>query len=162
MRISIIVAVAENGVIGKADGLPWRLSSDLKRFKRTTMGHHMIMGRKTFDSIGRPLPGRTSIVLSRNPDLSIDGCLVASDLEQAIEMAGDDKEVFVIGGRQIYDLALKRSDRLYWTQVHAKPDGDTFFPDVDWEMWRQVSEEAGPADQSNEFPTTYRIYDRIN
>lgn len=161
MRVSIIVAVAENGVIGNADDLPWRLSSDLKRFKRTTMGHHMIMGRKTFDSIGRPLPGRTSIILSRNKQLQVEGCVVANNLDQAVACAGDDNEVFVIGGRQIYELALPKTDRMYWTEVHAQPVGDTYFPDVDWGEWKMVSAEELAADEKNEYATTYKIYDRV-
>jgi dihydrofolate reductase len=161
MRLSIIVAVAENGVIGRDDGLPWRLSADLKRFKQTTMGHHLIMGHKTFDSIGRPLPGRTSIILSRDRKLTVDGCLVANNLDDAIQFVGDDDdEAFIIGGRQVYELSLDRADRLYWTQVHASPSGDTLFPDMNWDGWRLVSEEEFAANEKNEFRTTYRIYDR--
>ncbi|MCA9217071.1 MAG: dihydrofolate reductase [Planctomycetales bacterium] len=165
MRVSIIVAVADNGIIGQNEDLPWRLSSDLKRFKRTTMGHPMIMGRKTYDTIGRPLPGRTSIIVTRNSDFSAEGCLVSNDVEAAIELARgcehrDAPEVFIIGGRQIYELTLDLADRLHWTQVCASPPGDTYFPNVDWSRWHLVSEEHFDADEKNEFETNYQIYDR--
>ncbi len=167
MRVSLIVAVAENGVIGRDDGLPWRLSSDLKRFKQTTMGHPMIMGRKTYESIGRPLPGRTSIIVTRDASYQADGCLVANSVEAAIRQAGEiefdkalDAEVFVIGGRQIYELTLPLADRLYWTTVCANPDGDTFFPAIIWDDWQLQEEEAIDTDEQNQFKTIYRIFDR--
>ncbi|MFC1757355.1 dihydrofolate reductase [Planctomycetota bacterium] len=167
MRVSIIVAVAENGVIGRDDGLPWRLSSDLKRFKATTMGHPMIMGRKTYESIGRPLPGRISIVVTRDRKYVADGCRVANDIDEAMRIAAesaakpDATEVFIIGGRQIYELTLDRADRLYWTAVCSSPVGDTHFPSVDWNDWELQSEVSIGADEKNEFDTKYRILDRV-
>ena len=162
MRISIIVAVAENGVIGHEDGLPWRLSSDLKRFKATTMGHPMIMGRNTYESIGRPLPGRTSIVVTRDPTYAAEGCLVANSVDDAIRLAGESglPEVFIIGGRQIYSLTLDQVQRLYWTSVCASPAGDTYFPAIDWHDWEMQSEVLIPADEKNEYATKYQVFDR--
>ncbi len=163
MRISIIVAVAENGVIGHEDGLPWRLSSDLKRFKATTMGHPMIMGRKTYESIGKPLPGRTSIVVTRDPAYVAEGCLVANGVDDALRLAGESglPEVFIIGGQQIYSLTLERVERLYWTSVCATPTGDTYFPAIDWNDWEMQSETLIRADEKNEFATKYQIFDRV-
>ena len=161
MNVSLIVAVSENGIIGQKGQLPWRLSHDLRRFKRLTMGHHLVMGRRTYESIGRPLPGRTSVVISRNPQFRAADCLVARDLAGAFEMAREDSEVFVIGGRQIYELALPHVSRLYWTQVHARVEGDTSFPSIDWEQWELVEQESIAADDRNEFASTFRLYQRI-
>ena len=150
-------------VIGRGGGLPWRLSADLKRFKALTMGHAIVMGRKTYDSIGRPLPGRTSIVLSRqpNPDWGAAEIRTAPSLDDALAQAGADEEVFIVGGAEVYALALPRADRLYVTWVDADVDGDTFFPQVDWGQWRLVSEEPHPVDAKNEYPTRFAVYDRI-
>jgi dihydrofolate reductase len=172
MRISIIVAMAQNRVIGRRGTLPWRLSADLKRFKSLTMGHHLIMGRKTYESIGRPLPGRTSIVISRgqetlarrasegNAATQIENLMFTNSLESAMDIAASDPEVFVIGGAQIYELALPRADRLYVTHVEADVAGDTFFPAYDPAEWRLVEETAHAADTKNEFPHRFCIYDR--
>ena len=162
MRISIIVAISENNVIGRNGDLPWRLSSDLRRFKATTMGHHLIMGRRTFDSIGRPLPGRTSIVLSRRANLDLPvGVLHALDWQTAIELAAGDGEVFVIGGAQVYALALPHADRLYLTRVGAVVEGDVFFPDWRRESWKSVHCETHRADQRDDFPHTFEILERL-
>ncbi|MGI8978746.1 MAG: dihydrofolate reductase [Pirellulaceae bacterium] len=172
MRLSIIVAMDRNRVIGRGGTLPWRLSADLKRFKALTMGHHLIMGRKTFESIGRALPGRTSIVITHNEGLVLkdklalgqmagEGIIIQSSLVRAIKLAASDSEVFVIGGAQIYALALPRADRLYVTHVEAEVEGDTFFPSHDWNEWRQVEETDHAADTKNEFPHHFCIYDRI-
>jgi dihydrofolate reductase len=147
--VSIIVAVAENGIIGRAGALAVRISADLARLKRLTMGHHLVMGRRTYESIGRPLPGRTTIVLSRNPAYSATGCLVARDLEAAIGIArqGGDDEVFVLGGAEVYAAALPLANRLYLTRVHASPEGDTRFPPVPpgWhETWREEHPDGSP------------------
>jgi len=150
-------------VIGRRGGLPWRLSADLKRFKTLTMGHSIVMGRKTYDSIGQPLPGRTSIVLSRQPqpDWAAVGIRTAPSLDDALAQASADDEVFIVGGAEIYALALPRADRLYVTWVDADVEGDTFFPQVDWGQWRLVSEEPHAADAKNEHPFRFAIYDRI-
>jgi dihydrofolate reductase len=155
-------------VIGRGGGLPWRLSADLKRFKALTKGHHLVMGRKTFESIGRPLPGRTSIVLTRQPasnwahSAAASDFLTAASLDEALSRAAGDDEVFVVGGAEIYILALPRADRLYVTWVDADVEGDTFFPQVDWAQWRLVSEESHSADARNEYPFRFAIYTRID
>jgi dihydrofolate reductase len=161
MSVSLIVAMSENRVIGQAGQLPWRLSSDLRRFQRLTMGHHLVMGRKTWESIGRPLPGRTSLVLTRHPDYQAHGAHVLSDLPSAIQAADGDDEVFVIGGGQIYREALPWVDRIYLTLVHAHVDGDTLFPELDTQTWYVAERSARyPADQKNQFEHSFLIYQR--
>ena len=130
-RISLIAALSENRVIGKAGSLPWHLPGDFRRFKERTLGHVIIMGRKTHESIGRPLPGRTNIVVTRDPARQIPGCIVVADLEEALAKARESEreEIFIIGGGQIYAEALAMADRLYLTLVHAIMDGDAFFPE---------------------------------
>ena len=158
--ISLIVAASTNNAIGIRGDLPWRLSGDLKRFKAVTMGKPIIMGRKTWDSIGRPLPGRQNIVITRQPGFSAEGCDVVASVAEAVALAGDVDEVMVIGGSQIYELALPSADRIYLTRVHAQLDGDAFFPEVDESQWRLISEERQVADERNDFDYTFRIYDR--
>jgi len=160
MRLSIIVAQGENRVIGRQGDLPWRLSADLRRFKRLTMGHHLVMGRRTWQSIGRPLPGRTTVVLSSQADFRPQGAAVARDLDEAIRLATGDEEVFVVGGQQVYEAALHRADRLYLTTVHAEVEGDRYFPPLDPRHWKLISEERHPADGRNEFDYTFAVYDR--
>lgn len=148
MTLSIIVAVAGNGIIGCAGRMPWHISDDLRRFKRITTGHPVVMGRKTFDSLGgKPLPGRTNIVISRNPGLALpDGVLFASSVEEAVGRLRDTaKEVFIIGGGEIYRQAMPLADRLYLTRIHASPDGDTSFPEIAPDQWRLVWREEHPA-----------------
>ena len=158
MRVSLIVAVARNGVIGRAGGLPWQISADLKRFKQLTLGKPVVMGRKTFDSIGRPLPGRTNIVITRDPTYAPAGVVVTHSFEDALAQARDaaralgTDEIAVIGGADIFRLALPLADRLHLTEVHAEVTGDTWFPPFDRAEWRDVSREdrdpdtpAGPA-----------------
>jgi dihydrofolate reductase len=158
--ISLIVAASTNNAIGIGGDLPWRLSDDLKRFKAVTMGKPIIMGRKTWDSIGRPLPGRQNIVVTRQPEFSAEGCDVVASVAEAVAIAGDVDEVMVIGGSQIYELALPSADRIYLTRVHAEVEGDAFFPDVDESRWRLISDERHAADERNEFNFSSRIYDR--
>lgn len=144
MRIALIVARAENGIIGREGGLPWRISGDLKFFKATTMGKPVVMGRKTYESIGRPLPGRENIVVTRARDFQAEGVHVVNDLEVALRLAGDlarasaVEEIMVIGGAQIYAQALDRADRIYLTEVHAAPDGDARFPTLDPAEWQEI------------------------
>jgi dihydrofolate reductase len=158
--LSLIVAVAANGVIGRGGTLPWHLSGDLRRFREITMGHTLIMGRRTYESIGRPLPGRESIVITRQPSFAAPGCQVVGDWSEALAIARPDRDVFVIGGRQLFELALPVADRLYWTVVGASVDGDVFFPAIDWSQWQLIAEEPHPADERNEYPFSLRIYDR--
>jgi dihydrofolate reductase len=143
--VALIAAVADNGVIGRDGALPWRIPADLRWFRERTTGHHVVMGRKTWASIGRPLPGRTNIVVSRNPDLVVpDGVIVVDALGEAIaraSRAGDD-EVFVIGGAELYRAALPQADRIYLTRVHADVAGDTWFPALDESAWVEVARET--------------------
>ena len=158
--ISIIVAASTNDVIGRQGALPWHLSDDLKYFKAVTMGKPIIMGRKTWESIGRPLPGRQNIVVTRQQGFAADGCTVVASLEDAIAAAGDADEIVVIGGSQIYELALPLARRLYMTRVHADVEGDAYFPAVDATRWSLVAEEHHEADQRNEYAFSFRTYDR--
>jgi dihydrofolate reductase len=158
--ISIIVAASENDVIGRQGELPWRLSDDLKHFKALTMGKPIIMGRKTWESIGRPLPGRQNIVVTRQRGFGADGCDVVASLEDAVTAAGDADEIVVIGGSQIYALALPLAQRLYLTRVHADVEGDASFPAVDATRWCLVADEHHEADDRNEHDFSFRVYDR--
>ena len=139
--ISLVVAVSRNGVIGREGGLPWHISSDLKRFKEITMGKPVIMGRKTWESIRRPLPGRRNIVVSRNPEFKAEGAETFTSLEDAIDACSGVEKAFIIGGAQIYDEALMYVDKLIITEVDLEIDGDAFFPDVDDMLWEEVSRE---------------------
>lgn len=162
MKLSLIVAVAENGVIGDAGDLVWRLPADLKFFKRTTTGHHILMGRKTWESIGRPLPGRTMVVITRQPGYVATGCEVVGSLDAGIERAraAGETEAFVIGGAEIYALALPSADRIYLTRVHASFDGDTVFPDLDPAAWTETSRQRHDADEANPFAYTFITLER--
>ena len=163
MIISIIVAMDLNRGIGIGNRLPWKLSEDLKRFKKLTMGHHIILGRKTFESIGKPLPGRHMIIISRNLSYRADGCLVLPSLEEAIKAArnnGED-EVIICGGTSVYAAALPHTNRIYLTRVYASLPADTFFPPFDKRAWKITSTSNYEADEKNEYPTTFQILDRI-
>jgi dihydrofolate reductase len=160
MELSIIVAFARGGVIGHNGQLPWRLSADLKRFRRLTTGHTIIMGRKTYDSIGRPLPDRRSIVITRNPDFAAPGVTAVKSLDEAIALARDEDEAFVIGGAQIYAEALPRAARLYVTLVDADVPGDVFFPPIDYGVWRLVERSDHSADERNQFAHRFLRYER--
>ncbi len=160
MTVSLIVAVAAGGVIGCDGQLPWRLSADLRRFKRLTMGHHIIMGRKTFDSIGRLLPGRTTVIITRQTDLVVPGATVVHGLPQALQVADDDQELFIVGGGEIYRQALPRADRIYRTIVQAEVKGDTIFPQLSPRQWSVVQEEQHPADERNQYPHTFQVLER--
>jgi dihydrofolate reductase len=138
MTVTVVAAVARNGVIGSSNDLPWYIPEDLKHFKALTMGHTLVMGRKTYDSIGRPLPGRTTIVITRQPDWSVEGVMVARSFEEALKLA-DGNDVYVAGGGEIYALALPYADRLELTEVDQTPDGDIHFPTVDWSQWQETA-----------------------
>lgn len=147
-ELTLIAAIADNRVIGdSAVGLPWSLPADLAHFKRRTMGHSMVMGRRTWESIGRPLPGRRSIVVTRDAAWKADGAERAADLEAAIAACAGETEIFVIGGGEIFSLALPRADRLALTFVHMQADGDVLFPEVDWSHWRETWREAHPSEE---------------
>lgn len=161
MRLSLIVAMSRNRVIGRAGTLPWRLNADLRRFKRLTTGHPLIMGRKTFESIGRVLPERTSIIITRQLEFQPAGVLVAHSLDEAIQLAGDSDEAFIIGGAQIYREALSRVDRMYITAVDADLPGDTFFPTYDDSQWQLVERADQPLDDKNSLACRFLVYDRV-
>ncbi len=167
MIISLIVAVGENGVIGNQGGLPWRLSSDLKTFRRLTMGKPIVMGRRTFQSIGKPLDGRDNIVVSRDPYFAPGGVTVLTSFDEAMIVAralartGGSDEVMVIGGAELYEAALPKANRIYWTAVAASPDGDTHFPALDPAHWREVSSEPLPQGPRDEFAATLRVLERV-
>lgn len=141
-QLSIIVAIANNGVIGINNTLPWHLPEDLKRFKALTMGHHIIMGRKTYESLGRLLPGRTTVIVTRNQDYKVEGALIAHSLQAAIALCKDDDEVFLIGGAELYQDGLKMANKLYITEVALDVKGDAFFPDFTYQEWLETAREA--------------------
>mgnify|MGYP001140851149 FL=1 len=157
--VSIIVAVAENGVIGDKNALLWHISEDLKYFKSVTSGHPVVMGRKTYESLGRPLPNRTNVVVTRQ-EMEIPGCRVAHSLEEAVALFPAEEEVFVIGGAQIYGEALSAADRFYLTRVHRAYEGDTRFPKWDAAEWRLVGSESFPCGERYEYPFTFETYER--
>ena len=165
MKLSMIVAVAENGVIGRNNSLPWYLPNDLKYFKQTTMGKPVIMGRKTYESIGKPLPGRTNIVITRQADYQPEGVKVVNSVEAAKELAesvclidGQD-EAMIMGGAEIYALSLPSTDRLYLTEVHADVQGDAFFPEYDKSRWQEVAREDFAAEGPNPYSYSFVVYE---
>jgi dihydrofolate reductase len=162
MKLSLIVAVAQNNVIGHNNQLIWHLPNDLKQFKRLTTGHCIIMGRKTFDSIGKPLPNRTSIIISRNPDFQIDNCLTVSSLNEAIKKAKElgETEAFIIGGAEIYRLSLSLVDKIYLTEVHHTFEGDTFFPEIDKNSWQETHREDFETDEKHLYKYSFVEMDR--
>ncbi len=149
MLVSIIAAMDRNRLIGNNNQLPWHLPADLAHFKQVTMGKPIIMGRKTYESIGRPLPGRTNIVLTRSADFQADGVVLEHTLEAAINSAGDVEEVMIIGGGTIYEMALPIADRLYLTYVESAFEGDAWFPEFDLAQWQIIDEQAHQADENN-------------
>jgi dihydrofolate reductase len=157
-NLSIIVAVAENGVIGHQNTLPWHLPEDLKNFRALTTGHHIIMGRKTYESLGRLLPGRTSVIVTRNHMYKIDGALVARSLEEAINLCQHDTEVFLIGGAELYLAGLNLANKLYITEIGLSPEGDAFFPEVNAKIWSEISREEHTSEQGLAF--SYVTYTR--
>ena len=157
----MIVAASANNVIGARGGLPWRLSEDLRRFKEITMGKPMIMGRLTFESIGRALPGRRSIVLTRDVDYEAEGCDVVTTPDAAFELAGAADEVMIIGGGNVYEQLLPMTDRIYLTRVHSELDGDTFFPEINEDEWRVVSSEPLPPNDARPFAISFQILERV-
>ena len=160
-RLSIIVAMARNRVIGADNAIPWHLPAELRMFKAITMGHHIIMGRNTWESIGRLLPGRTTVIVTRTPGYAVPGAIIAGSLEAALAACRNDSEAFVIGGAQLYAAALPVADRLYLTRVDADVAGDTRMPPFDLAQWREHSTQAFSADDKNPYDYKLTIYDRI-
>ena len=153
--------MAKNRVIGAAGRIPWHLPNELQLFKRITMGHHIIMGRKTYDSIGRLLPGRTTVIVTRQTGYHVPGAVIAHSLEDAIAKCGADEEIVVIGGGELYCAALPRADRIYLTTVDAEPAGDTFMPPINTAEWREISVESFGADERHRYAYRFSIYDRV-
>jgi dihydrofolate reductase len=159
--ISYIVAMDKNRTIGKDNQLPWHLPADLQFFKRVTMGHPIIMGRKTYESIGKPLPGRENIVVTRNQEYKLEGCTVIHSVEALIKFAEEKKEeVFVIGGAELFKATFSNTDRLYITMIEHEFEGDTFFPEFKESDWKLVSQEKGPKDEKNPYDYSFNIYER--
>lgn len=162
MKISIVVAVAENGVIGAKNRLPWHLPADLARFKKITTGHHIIMGRKTHESIGKVLPGRVNIIITRNPNYKSKGAIIVNSLEKALSKAekSGEEEAFIIGGVQIFEEALPLADRIYMTKIKAKFPGDTYFPEFQKSEWKVVLRKTFGPDGKNAYPYEFLILER--
>lgn len=166
VELAVIVAAAENGVIGRNNALPWHLPEDLRYFKRVTMGKPIVMGRKTYESIGRPLPGRTNIVITRQADYLVEGIRVVASLDEALALASDialidgSDELMVIGGAEIYTAAIPRANRLYLTEVHAQIEGNAYLPEIDWSQWREVRRERWAAGDANPYDYSFVIYER--
>jgi dihydrofolate reductase len=166
VSVALIAAVADNGVIGDGAAMPWRLSSDLRRFKALTLGKPVVMGRRTFESIGKPLPGRTNIVVTRNPDFASAGIVVVTDIAGALatarQAAREDghREAFVIGGGEVYRQAMTAADCLHITHVHARPAGDVTFPPIEDYLWERISAEDVPTGDKDSAATTYAVYRR--
>lgn len=167
IKLSLIVAMAQNRVIGINNNLPWHLSEDLKYFKRVTMGKPIIMGRKTFESIGKPLPGRTNIVVTRNQKYTADGIKVVHSLDEAIQLCenialiDESEEALVIGGAELYQQALTRAERLYLTEVHAEVHGDAFFPEFDRDDWQEIGREDFQALEPNPYDYSFIVLERM-
>lgn len=162
MIISCIVATAKNNVIGKDNDIPWYLPADLKYFKKSTLNHHIIMGRNCFESIGRPLPKRTNVVITRNPFYIATGCLVVHSIEEALNIAkqnGED-EAFIIGGGMIYKESIDLWDRLYLTEVDLEVEGDVFFPEINFNDWQETFCEPHEKDEKNEYNYTFKIFEK--
>jgi len=161
MTVSIIAALSANNVIGRNNRLPWHVSADLKRFKSLTLGHHLLIGRRTFESLDRPLPGRTIVVITRDPNFAADGVLTAPSVERAIDVARLDPELFIGGGAQIFEQTIHRAERMYLTRIHAEIEGDAFFPEFDdVTEWNLVDVEHHEADDKNDYPYSFLTYAR--
>lgn len=159
-RICLIVVMAENGVIGMDNALPWHLPADLKHFRNLTTGHHILMGRKTWESLGKPLANRINIVLTSQPDRLTDGCVTVSSIEAALDMAREDSKLFVIGGANLYAQMLPKAERLYLTFIHACVEGDTWFPDLTWSDWRELERHTHDADERHHYAFSFITLER--
>lgn len=159
-RVSVIAALARNGVIGIENRLPWRLPEDLAHFKALTLGHPILMGRKTFESLGRPLPGRTNIVITRNRDYCRDGCIVAGSIPAAIALCKDTDEIFFIGGAELYAQAIPLADRLYLTEVDVEAEGDAWFPDYERAVFRETARTSHTGEKGDRLRFDFVVYER--
>ena len=159
-QISIVVAISENNAIGKDNQLLWHLPADLKHFKNITTGHTIIMGRKTYDSIGKPLPNRRNIIITRQKDLNLEGVEVVNSLEEALSLSKDEEEVFIIGGAEIYKQSIAVSHRIYLTRIHQEFEADAFFPELDDESWKEVEKVDHLPDEKNKFAYTFSTLER--
>ena len=158
--ISIIVAVAENNVIGKDNKLIWHLPKDLKHFKETTTGHFIIMGRKTFESNGRPLPNRTNVIITKDKNYQVEGCIIVHSLKEALHLAKGETEIFIIGGGEIYKQAMPIAEKIYLTKVNQFFEGDTFFPEINMKEWMELSRKDFEPDEKNKYPFSIIILER--
>ncbi len=158
----MIVAASSNDVIGAEGGMPWHLPADLVRFKKLTMGHHIIMGRKTYESIGRLLPGRTSVIVTRQPSFNVVGARIANSVEEAIQIAKDDDRPFITGGAQIYERALPQITDLYLTRIQIEISGDTYLPEIDWDEWELVNSQQHLTSTGSELDCSFEDYRRIS
>lgn len=158
--LTLIAAAGENNALGKDNTLVWHLPDDFKRFKKLTSGHHIIMGRKTFDSFPEPLPNRTHVVITRQDNFKKEGIVVVNSLERAVELTAEDPQPFVIGGGEIYKMAMKLADKIELTRVHGTFEADTFFPEIDESQWKLVSEEFHDKDEKHKYAFTYLTYER--
>lgn len=160
MTLAIIVATDLNGLIGKDNDLPWRLSADLHYFRQITMGKPIIMGRRTHESIGRPLPGRENIIITSDQDYQAEGCTVMHSLQSALQHCEQHQEVMIMGGASLYQQCLPLADKIYLTQVDAELSGDTWFPEWDKTQWQCISQQDHPADENNDYPYSFMVYER--
>jgi dihydrofolate reductase len=164
--VVLVVAVAENGVIGRGNAMPWRIKSDLQYFRSVTIGRPVVMGRKTYQSIGRPLPHRTNIVVSRDPGFAVSGVVAATDLTRALQIARGDAlrrdadSIAIIGGTEIFRQTLPFANRLVVTEVHAKPEGDTYLPEIDPRLWREIERRPQPRGPDDEYGFSFVTYER--
>lgn len=159
MTVTIVVAIAENYAIGKNNQLLWHMPADLKHFKNITTGHTVIMGRKTYDSVGKPLPNRRNIIVTRQ-DIKIEGCEVVKSIEDALALCANEDEVFIVGGAEIYKLAMSKTDRIYLTIIHHSFDADTLFPEIDYMEWKETAREDHRPDERNKFPYSFITLER--
>ena len=160
MKVSLIVAMAKNRVIGAGNRIPWHLPNELRLFKSLTMGHHIVMGRKTYESINRLLPGRTTVIVTRQRDYAVPGAIVVHSVKEALDTCQGDEECFVIGGADLFRETLPLADRIHLTVVDAEPEGDTFMPDFDVSAWQEISSQRFPADDKHAYSYRYSVYDR--
>ena len=156
--ITLIAAAAENNALGKNNDLLWHLPNDFKRFKQLTTNHYIIMGRKTFESFSKPLPNRTHVIISRQNDYLVDNCMVVNSLNEAIKKSPKNEEVFIIGGGEIYKQSIELADKIELTRVHTSLDADTFFPEINLEIWKLINEEYHPKDEKHQYDFTFQTF----
>lgn len=160
IKISLIVAMDKNRVIGKDNDLPWRLPKEFEYVKKTTMGHTIVMGRKNFESIGRALPGRKNVILTRDKTFSFEGCIIAHSIKEVFDLCKNDEEVFIFGGEQIYEIFMPYVEKMYITKIDYAFEGDTYFPEVDYNEWDEVSVKQGITDEKNPYTYYFHVYEK--